>query len=125
MAKKRTRLLFCHFSTAESTVRICLWVLTCIRWLTFLTDFLLCYQLGTYENDFKMEREEKINALREKDRAIQNYEHLKKEHVGLRQNIERMYSQAQGQQQVHPNPLFVISFYLFMVDILKFYLKKI
>ena len=83
-------------------------------WLTFLTDFLLFYQLGTYENDFKMERDEKINALREKDRAIQTYEQLRKEHFSLRQNIERMYSQAHAQQQVHPNNSFVRSFYLFL-----------
>ncbi|XP_029206570.2 myosin heavy chain, clone 203-like [Acropora millepora] len=55
--------------------------------------------LGTYENDFKMERDEKINALREKDRAIQTFEQLRKEHFSLRQNIERMCSQAHAQQQ--------------------------
>ena len=113
MAKTRTHAFF--FVTFQLLkvlyVHVC-GSLNVFRWLTFLTDFLLCYQLSTYENDFKMEREEKINALREKDRAIQNYEHLKKEHVGLRHNIERMYSQAQAQQQVHPNPLFITSFYL-------------
>ncbi|CAH3029537.1 unnamed protein product [Porites evermanni] len=62
--------------------------------------------LSGYENDFKMERQEKNKALsdhqkiiRERDQAIHSYEQLKKEHIGLRQNIERMYSQAQAQQQ--------------------------
>ena len=46
-----------------------------------------------------MERQEKNKALsdhqkiiRERDQAIHSYEQLKKEHIGLRQNIERMYS---------------------------------
>lgn len=62
--------------------------------------------LTGYENDFKMERGEKQKALldlekmsRGRDHVIQSYEQLKKEHIGLRQNIERMYSQAQAQQQ--------------------------
>ena len=93
-------------------------------WLTFLTDFLLFYQLGTYENDFKMERDEKINALREKDRAVQTYEQLRKEHFSLRQNIERMYSQAHAQQQVHANHSFVRSFYLFLCGYLECYSAK-
>lgn len=71
-----------------------------------------------------MERDEKINALRDKDRAIQNFEHLKKEHIGLRQNIERMYSQSH-MQQVHPNHSFVRSFYVFVLDILNVILKDI
>ena len=57
-----------------------------------------------------MERQEKNKALsdyqkiiRERDQAIHSYEQLKKEHIGLRQNIERMYSQAQAQQQVRYN----------------------
>ena len=51
-----------------------------------------------------MEREEKNKAisnqekiLKERDHVVQSYEQLKKEHIGLRQNIERMYSQAQQQ----------------------------
>ena len=62
-------------------------------------------QLAGYENDFKIERQEKVKALsdrdqasRERDQIIQRYEHLKQEHIGLRQNIERMYSEAQKQQ---------------------------
>lgn len=62
--------------------------------------------LAGYENDFKMERQEKNKALsdqqkitRERDHVVHSYEQLKKEHIGLRQNIERMYSQAQAQQQ--------------------------
>lgn len=53
-----------------------------------------------------MERQEKVKALsdrdqvsREKDQIVQRYEQLKQEHIGLRQNIERMYTQAQAQQQ--------------------------
>lgn len=67
------------------------------------------FQLAGYENDFKIEREEKVKALsdhekltRERDHIIHNYEQLKKEHISLRQNIGRMYSQAQAQQQVKP-----------------------
>ena len=63
-------------------------------------------QLAGYENDFKIERQEKVRALsdrdhvsRERDQLNQRYEHLKQEHIGLRQNIERMYAQAQAQQQ--------------------------
>ena len=59
-----------------------------------------------------MERQEKNKALsdyqkiiRERDQAIHSYEQLKKEHIGLRQNIERMYSQLQAQQQVRYNVL--------------------
>lgn len=62
------------------------------------------FQLAAYESDFKMEREEKNKALssqekilKERDHVVQSYEQLKKEHIGLRQNIERMYSQAQQQ----------------------------
>ena len=75
-------------------------------WVTLLTHLLFCHQLTGYENDFKMERGEKQKALsdlekmsRGRDHVIQSYEQLKKEHIGLRQNIERMYSQAQAQQQ--------------------------
>ena len=57
-----------------------------------------------------MERQEKNKALsdyqkiiRERDQAIHSYEQLKKEHIGLRKNIERMYSQFQAQQQVRYN----------------------
>ena len=53
-----------------------------------------------------MERDEKNKALstqekisKERDHVVQSYEQLKIEHMGLRQNIERMYSQAQQQQQ--------------------------
>ena len=52
-----------------------------------------------------MEQQEKVRAVadrdhvtRDRDQLIQRYEHLKKEHIGLRQNIERMYAQAQAQQ---------------------------
>ncbi|KAL9962773.1 hypothetical protein ACROYT_G031911 [Oculina patagonica] len=62
--------------------------------------------LAGYENDFKMERQEKVKAVsdreqvsRERDQIVQRYEQLKQEHIGLRQNIERMYTQAQAQQQ--------------------------
>ena len=48
-----------------------------------------------------MERQEKNKALSdhqkitlERDQAIHLYEQLKKEHISLRQDIERMYSQA-------------------------------
>lgn len=67
----------------------------------------LCFQLVTYENDFKVEREEKNKVLsnqdkltRERDHVVQSYEQLKREHLSMRQNIERMYSQAQAQQRV-------------------------
>jgi len=53
-----------------------------------------------------MERQEKVRALsdrdhvsRERDQLVQRYEQLKQEHISLRQNIERMYTQAQAQQQ--------------------------
>lgn len=62
--------------------------------------------LAGYENDFKIERQEKVRAVadrdhvsRERDQIAQRYEHLKQEHITLRQNIERMYTQAQAQQQ--------------------------
>lgn len=64
-------------------------------------------QLAGYENDFKIERQEKVKALsdrdqvsRDRDQVVQRYEQLKQEHISLRQNIERMYTQAQAQQQV-------------------------
>ena len=51
-----------------------------------------------------MERQEKVKALsdreqvsRERDQIKQRFEQLKQEHIGLRQNIERMYSEAQRQ----------------------------
>ena len=51
-----------------------------------------------------MERQEKVKALsdreqvsRERDQFKQRFEQLKQEHIGLRQNIERMYSEAQRQ----------------------------
>lgn len=66
----------------------------------------ICSQLAGYENDFKIERQEKVRAVadrdhvsRERDQIAQRYEHLKQEHITLRQNIERMYTQAQAQQQ--------------------------
>jgi len=87
-----------------------------VSWTHGLTVFLLSvfyfyFQLKTYENDFKMEREEKVKALsdhekitREREHVIHSYEQLKKEHIALRQNIERMYTQAQAQQQVRLLP---------------------
>lgn len=76
----------------------------------------ICSQLAGYENDFKIERQEKVRAVadrdhvsRERDQIAQRYEHLKQEHINLRQNIERMYTQAQAQQQqvrVLKNPRF-------------------
>ena len=59
-----------------------------------------------------MDRQEKNKALSdhqkitlERDQAIRSYEQLKKEHIGLRQSIERMYSQASALQQVRYNVL--------------------
>lgn len=61
--------------------------------------------LEGYENDFKMERQEKVKALsdreqasRERDQIKQRFEQLRLEHFGLRQNIEQMYANAQRQQ---------------------------
>ena len=72
-----------------------------------LYEHLFVPQLEGYENDFKIERQEKVKALsdrdqasRERDQMIQRYEHLKQEHIGLRQNIEQMYSEAQKQVRV-------------------------
>ena len=60
----------------------------------------------------QMEEQEKNKALSdhqkitlERDQAIHSYEQLKKEHIGLRQNNERMYSQALALQQVRYNVL--------------------
>lgn len=71
-----------------------------------LLIILFCSQLAGYENDFKIERQEKVRAMsdrdhvsRERDQIVQRYEQLKQEHISLRQNIERMYAQAQAQQQ--------------------------
>lgn len=68
--------------------------------------------LEGYENDFKMERQEKVKALsdreqvsRERDQFKQRFEQLKQEHIGLRQNIERMYSEAQRQHAQGQNRL--------------------
>ncbi|XP_022804059.1 uncharacterized protein LOC111341357 isoform X2 [Stylophora pistillata] len=62
--------------------------------------------LEGYENDFKMERQEKVKALsdreqasRESDQIKQRFEQLRQEHIGLRQNIEQMYANAQRQAQ--------------------------
>ena len=98
----KLRLTYCILLYAEIN-----YACTC-RLTAFLTLQHFCdLQLSGYENDFKMERQEKNKALsdhqkiiRERDQAIHSYEQLKKEHIGLRQNIERMYSQAQAQQQV-------------------------
>lgn len=38
------------------------------------------------------------HVSRDRDQLVQRYEQLKQEHIGLRQNIERMYAQAQQQQ---------------------------
>lgn len=53
-----------------------------------------------------MERQEKVRALadrdnvqRDREQLFQRFEQLKQEHIGLRQNIERMYAQAQAQQK--------------------------
>ena len=59
-----------------------------------------------------MDRQEKNKALSdhqkitlEWDQAIHIYEQLKKEHIGLRQSTERMYSQALALLQVRYNVL--------------------
>ena len=41
----------------------------------------------------------------ERDQAIHSCEQLKKEHIGLRQSFERMYSQALALQRVRYNVL--------------------
>ncbi|CAH3180132.1 unnamed protein product [Porites evermanni] len=52
------------------------------------------------ESEEKQQQIEELQMEHELMRtAIHSYEQLKKEHIGLRQNIERMYSQAQAQQQ--------------------------
>lgn len=68
--------------------------------------------LEGYENDFKMERQEKVKALsdheqasRERDQIKQRFEQLRQEHIGLRQNIEQMYANAQRQQAQGQNRL--------------------
>ncbi|PFX17089.1 hypothetical protein AWC38_SpisGene18611 [Stylophora pistillata] len=68
--------------------------------------------LEGYENDFKMERQEKVKALsdreqasRESDQIKQRFEQLRQEHIGLRQNIEQMYANAQRQQAQGQNRL--------------------
>lgn len=68
--------------------------------------------LEGYENDFKMERQEKVKALsdreqasRERDQIKQRFEQLRQEHFGLRQNIEQMYTNAQRQQAQGQNRL--------------------
>ncbi|XP_020610545.1 uncharacterized protein LOC110049114 isoform X2 [Orbicella faveolata] len=65
--------------------------------------------LAGYENDFKTERQEKVRAMsdcdhvsHERDQLVQCCERLKQEGIGLwqlSQNPERMYAQAQAQQQ--------------------------
>ena len=87
-------------SPCTQRVRELKWNLRCVA------KYFMCSQLAGYENDFKIERQEKVKALsdcerisRERDQLVQRYEQLKQEHIGLRQNIERMYTQAQAQQQ--------------------------
>ena len=64
--------------------------------------FCFVIQLKSYEQDWKMEREEKDKVKADKERikkeaqeVNQTYEKLRMEHFSLRQNFQKIFSQHQ------------------------------